>query len=58
MAGPPVVLFLYAPGRGAIHALRFLGGYLRRFLQWDGYDAYGKLTCVERPESPWQLVSC
>ncbi len=57
-AGPPVVLFHYAPGRGAVHALRFLDGYCGRFLQCDGYDAYDKLTAVDRPEGPWQLVHC
>ena len=50
--GPPVVLFHYAPGRGAVHALRFLDGYRGQFLQCDGYDAYGKLTAFDRPEGP------
>ena len=56
--GPPVVLFHYAPGRGAVHARRFLDGYRGRFLQCDGYDAYDKLIAVDRPEGPWQLVHC
>ena len=42
--GPPVVMVHYAPGRGAAHALRFLEGYRGRFVQCDGYNAYGKLT--------------
>lgn len=57
-ADPPIVMFHYAPGRGAVHALRFLDGYRGRFLQCDGYDAYDKLTAVDRPEGPWQLVHC
>ncbi len=57
-AGPPVILFHYAPGRGAIHATTFLAGYRGRFLQCDGYDAYNKLTALDRPEGPWQLVHC
>ena len=57
-AGPPVILFHYAPGRGAIHATTFLAGYRGRFLQCDGYDAYDKLTALDRPEGPWQLVHC
>ena len=28
-AGPPIVLFHYAPGRGKAHPLNFLAGYLR-----------------------------
>lgn len=57
-AEPPIVMFHYAPGRGAVHALRFLDGYRGRFLQCDGYDAYDKLTAVDRTEGPWQLVHC
>lgn len=58
VAGPPIILFNYAPGRGAVHALTFLDGYRGRFLQCDGYDAYDKLTVIDRPEGPWQLVHC
>ncbi len=57
-AGPPIMMFRYAPGRGSVHALRFLDGYRGRFLQCDGYDACDKLTAVDRPEGPWQLVHC
>ena len=57
-AGPPIVMFHYASGRGAIHAIRFLDGYHGRYLQCDGYDAYEKLTALERPKGPWQLVHC
>ena len=34
-AGPPIVLFHYAPGRGKAHPLSFLAGYRGRFLQCD-----------------------
>ena len=57
-AGPPVVMFHYAPGRGAVHALRFLEGYRGHFVQCDGYEAYDKLTKVDRPVGPWTLVHC
>ncbi len=57
-AGPPVVLFAYAPGRGSVHAVDVLSGYRGRYLQCDGYDAYDKVAALERPEGRWQLVHC
>ena len=57
-SGPPVILFHYAPGRGAVHALKFLDGYRGRFLQCDGYEVYDKLTGIDRTEGPWQIVHC
>jgi transposase len=36
---PPAVAFTYAPGRGAVHALKLLDGY-RGVVQCDGYAAY------------------
>ena len=36
---PPAVAYTYAPGRGAVHALRLLDGY-RGVVQCDGYEAY------------------
>jgi transposase len=57
-ADPPIVMFHYAPGRGAVHARRFLEGYRGQFVQCDGYDAYDKLTKVDRSEGPWTLVHC
>jgi hypothetical protein len=57
-AGPPIVMFHYAPGRGAVHALRFLESYRGHFVQCDGNEAYYKLTRVDRPEGPWTLVHC
>src|ERR1700687_4506740 len=38
-ADPPAVAFTYAPGRGAVHALKLLDGY-RGIVQCDGYQAY------------------
>ena len=36
---PPAVAYSYAPGRGAVHALKLLDGY-RGIVQCDGYAAY------------------
>src|ERR1700675_4100688 len=36
---PPAVAFTYAPGRGAVHALKLLDSY-RGIVQCDGYQAY------------------
>ena len=36
---PPAVAYTYAPGRGAVHALKLLDGY-RGIVQCDGYPAY------------------
>ncbi len=47
-AGPPIVLFHYAPGRGKQHPLKFLAGYRGRFLQCDAYQSYTALTEIER----------
>lgn len=57
-AGPPIVLFHYAPGRGKEHPLKFLGGYRGRFLQCDAYQSYNAMTGMERDTGPWQLVYC
>jgi transposase len=56
--GPPIVLFRYAPGRGGVHAERFLQGFRGRFLQCDGYEGYDLLTRIQRPEGSWKLVHC
>ena len=55
-AGPPIVLFHYAPGRGREPPLRFLAGYRGRFLQCDTYQSYNALTEITRDTGPWQLV--
>jgi len=57
-AGPPIVLFQYASGRGKEHPLRFLNGYQGRYLQCDAYQSYEALTRVERDRGPWRLVYC
>jgi len=57
-AGPPIVLFHYAPGRGKEHPLKFLAGYRGRFLQCDAYPSYNALTEIARDNGPWQLVYC
>jgi transposase len=57
-AGPPIVLFHYAPGRGKEHPLKFLDGYRGRFLQCDAYQSYDALTEIAREGGPWQLVYC
>ena len=57
-AGPPIVLFHYAPGRGKEHPLKFLGGYRGRFLQCDAYQSYNAMTQIVRDSGPWQLVYC
>jgi transposase len=57
-AGPPIVLFHYAPGRGKAHPLEFLAGYRGRFLQCDAYQSYNALTDIARDTGPWQLVYC
>jgi len=36
---PPAVAYTYAPGRGAVHALKLLDGY-HGIVQCDGYAAY------------------
>lgn len=57
-ASPPIVLFRYAPGRAGAYAEEFLQGYHGRFLQCDGYEAYERLTGIQRAEGPWTLVHC
>ena len=57
-AGPPIVLFHYASGRGKEHPLKFLGGYRGRFLQCDAYQSYNAMTEIVRDNGPWQLVYC
>jgi hypothetical protein len=57
-AGPPTVLFHYAPGRGKEHPLKFLAGYRGRFLQCDAYQSYNALNEIARDGGLWQLVYC
>jgi transposase len=51
---PPIVVFTYAPGRGAIHGRRMLEGF-NGVVQCDGYNVY-KTLAKERPEL--QLAHC
>lgn len=57
-ASPPIVLFGYAPGRAGAYAEAFLQGHRGHFLQCDGYEAYERLTAIQRAEGPWTLVHC
>ena len=51
---PPIVVFAYAPGRGAIHGRRMLEGFAG-VAQCDGYSVY-KTLAKERPDL--QLAHC
>jgi len=46
---PPGVAYTYAPGRGAVHALKLLDAYTG-IVQCDGYTAYKTLTNRERAD--------
>jgi len=56
-AAPPAVAYLYAPGRGAEHAVRHLAGF-SGVLQVDGYTAYKALTDPKRDGGPLTLAFC
>jgi transposase len=47
---PPAVAYSYAPGRGAVHALKLLEGY-RGIVQCDGYAAYKTIASAAREEA-------
>ena len=47
---PPAIAFTYAPGRGAVHALKLLDGY-RGIVQCDGYSAYKKIAAKAPDEA-------
>ena len=47
---PPAVAYTYAPGRGAVHALKLLDGY-RGIVQCDGYAAYKNIANAQREEA-------
>jgi transposase len=49
-ADPPAVAFTYAPGRGAVHALKLLDGY-RGVVQCDGYAVYKTVADKPREEA-------
>ena len=54
---PPAVAYLYAPGRGAEHAVRHLAGFTG-VLQVDGYAGYDALTDATRAGGPITLALC
>jgi transposase len=53
---PPAIAFSYAPGRGAIHALKLLERY-RGIVQCDGYAAY-KTIVDKAPGAAITLAFC
>src|SRR5215472_14674182 len=53
---PPAVAYTYAPGRGAVHALKLLDGY-RGIVQCDGYAAY-KTFANAAPDDTITLAFC
>jgi transposase len=54
---PPAVVYLYAPGRGAEHAIRPLAGF-SGVLQVDAYAAYNALADPARADGPVTLAYC
>ena len=54
---PPAVAYMYAPGRGEVHAERHLAG-VTGVLQVDGYVAYKKLGDPGRAGGPLVLANC
>ncbi len=54
---PPAVAYLYAPGRGAEHAIRPLAGF-SGILQVDAYAAYNALADPARAGGPATLAYC
>jgi transposase len=53
---PPAIAYSYAPGRGAVHALKLLDGY-RGIVQCDGYAAY-KTIAAKSPGEAITLAFC
>ncbi len=54
---PPAVAYMYAPGRGEVHAERHLAGFAGT-LQVDGYAVYKQLTAPKRIGGPLLLANC
>jgi len=54
---PPAVVYSYAPGRGAVHAVELLAGF-SGILQVDGYAAYKQLANSNREGGPVTLAYC
>lgn len=55
--GPPAVVYTYAPGRGAEHAVTLLAGY-RGIVQCDGYAAYKQVARRGRAGNAVILAFC
>ena len=55
--GPPAVVYTYAPGRGAEHAMTLLAGY-RGIVQCDGYAAYKQVAQRGRAGNAVTLAFC
>jgi transposase len=53
---PPAIAYSYAPGRGAVHALKLLDDY-RGIVQCDGYAAY-KTIAAAAPGEAITLAFC
>jgi transposase len=53
---PPAIAYTYAPGRGAVHALKLLDTY-RGVVQCDGYAAY-KTIAAKAPDGRIVLAFC
>jgi len=47
---PPAIAYSYAPGRGAVHALKLLEGY-QGIVQCDGYASYKTIADAAPPET-------
>src|ERR1700676_3407365 len=54
---PPPVAYTYAPGRGAVHALKLLETY-RGIVQCDGYAAYKSIADDARAGDAIMLAFC
>ena len=54
---PPAVAYTYAPGRGAVHALKLLETY-RGIVQCDGYAAYKNIADDARAGDAVTLAFC
>jgi transposase len=55
--GPPAVVYTYAPGRGAEHAMTLLAGY-GGIVQCDGYAAYKQVAHRGRAGNAVVLAFC
>ena len=55
--GPPAVVYTYAPGRGAEHAMTLLASY-RGIVQCDGYTAYKQVARRGRAGNAVILAFC